>query len=256
MSTTDREIGRRVFVTGAYETELFRRTVDVLGRVSGLGDLSGRAVLEIGANIGTTSLLFARAANAGRVYAYEPVHSNFSLLRSMVAANALEDVIEIRAAAVSDRIGSAVMELSPINSGDHRLRVPGAAEPPLFGENTRATIDVALTTVDEEVRSGRLPLSEMALAWIDVQGHEGGVLAGASTLLDSDIPVVVEYWPYGLRRAGGLGDFERLVARNYNAFLDTGRDTAAPRPQPATAVTELAKRYADPSAYTDLVLIP
>ena len=255
MSTTDREIGRRVFVEGSYETGLFRRTVELLGRVSGLGDLSGRAVLEIGANIGTTSLLFARA-NASRVYAYEPVPSNFALLRSMVAANALEDVIEIRAAAVSDRIGSAVMELSPINSGDHRLRVPGAAEPSLFDENTRATIDVALTTVDEEVRSGRLPLSEVALAWIDVQGHEGGVLAGAGTLLESGIPVVVEYWPYGLRRAGGLSDFERLVARSYNAFLDTGRDTAAPRLRPATAVSELASRYADPQAYTDLVLIP
>jgi len=36
-------------------------------------------------------------------------------------------------------------------------------------------------------------VNELGLVWLDVQGHEGEVLAGARTLLESRVPVVMEY---------------------------------------------------------------
>jgi hypothetical protein len=68
------------------------------------------------------------------------------------------------------------------------------------------------------------------------------------------MPVVSEYWPYGLRRAGALERFHALVAERYSIVVDLRDPTVA---LDATRVADLADRYTadqvDP--YTDLLLL-
>lgn len=79
-------------------------------------------VLDIGANIGYYTLLFARQVGTkGKVYAFEPEPNNFSLLAKNVLINKYENVIYIDKA-VSDINGSQKLFLSEYNIGSQKLQ--------------------------------------------------------------------------------------------------------------------------------------
>lgn len=101
------------------------------------------------------------------------------------------------------------------------------------------------------------PPTAIRLIWIDAQGHESRVIEGAAALLAAGVPVVTEFWPYGLARAGAAGRaFGELIRSRFSAFYDLGDER--PRRQPAAEVAALLARYpADPgTAFTDLLLVP
>ncbi len=75
VSTRDYDVSRRTFVSGPYGLER-------LLRVGGLVELGGREVLEIGANIGTTTVPLVTVLNAARVHACEPVTRNLDAARA------------------------------------------------------------------------------------------------------------------------------------------------------------------------------
>jgi len=120
--------------------------------------------------------------------------------------------IDVRAVAVSNYVGTAELELSPTNSGDHRVRQSTLDGE--FGEANRMTVIVPVTSLAE----ASLSVEDVGLIWMDVQGHEGHVLSGAGILLGS-VPVVSEYWPYGLQRAGGLEMFKDAVRSHYSRVV-------------------------------------
>jgi hypothetical protein len=142
------------------------------------------------------------------------------------------------------------MEISETNSGDHRVRIatgPGGSP----GESERETVGVPAVRLDDEIAA-----RQVALLWVDAQGHEAHVLSGAQDLLATDTPVVIEYWPYGLRRADGLERLETLISRHFATILDTSqRDDGRPRAFKASDVSDLRDRYSGPGDYTDLLLL-
>ena len=53
-----------------------------------------------------------------------------------------------------------------------------------------------------------VPDWSQTLTWMDTQGHEGHILAGGAELLCRRAPaLVMEFWPYGLERAGGKANY-------------------------------------------------
>ena len=60
--------------------------------------LGGGTVLDVGANIGVSTLAFAHIAGKGRVIAFEPSSRNFTLLLSNIEANGLTNVSAVKAA--------------------------------------------------------------------------------------------------------------------------------------------------------------
>ena len=49
------------------------------------------------------------------------------------------------------------------------------------------------------------------LIWIDTQGHEAKILSGANNLITSGAPVVMEFWPYALKRSNSFGDLKKII---------------------------------------------
>ena len=94
-------------------------------------------------------------------------------------------------------------------------------------------------------------LDDVGLAWIDVQGHEGHVLAGAEALLDSEVPIVCEYWPEGLGSAEGLDRFHEAASRR-SQFLDLMKHDSVFRP--VTELPALEKQYRG-ETYTNVLLV-
>ena len=194
VSTADRTVGREVFLTGGFDAPCIEEIFAVLGGL-GFADFQGKLFLDIGANIGTTSVPVVMERGFSSGVAIEPEPTNFALLRSNVAANGMEERIRCINLALSDRAGHAEMELCPVNMGDHRLRShDGTAGDGIYQEMSRATVRVPTATFDSLAKNKSIPLDKLGLVWIDTQGHEGHVLQGART---SSAPVFPSSWNTG-----------------------------------------------------------
>lgn len=255
LSTADRVLARRIFAGGLLERPMFDLVMRELSD-RGLGsNLEGKLFLDIGANIGTASLHAINAHRAALALAFEPAPENLRYLRQNIVANDFEGRVQVHACALSDVDGHVEFELSDLNSGDHRVRTATAEDrPALLGESSWSTTRVASRRLDGYVEDGTIALARVGLAWIDVQGHEAHFFAGAEKLLSSEVPVVCEYWPYALRRAGGFERFRDELEGRRSSFVDLGRPTEGPRP--IARLTALANSLGRPDESTDLLLLP
>lgn len=133
----------------------------------------GAIVLDVGANVGSYTLLFALwAGRTGRVFAFEPAPEARKGLRLHAALNGISDRVEIVAAAASSGIGSARFHIDGA-SGTNALSVNGEGATPGF-------IDVETTTIDGFCESRNLHPDVIK---IDVEGAELDVLRGARRVL-------------------------------------------------------------------------
>ncbi|MEP6475750.1 MAG: FkbM family methyltransferase [Actinomycetota bacterium] len=248
--TDDREIGRHTFVHGAYDLHTMELAVRLLAD-RGL-ELRGRTFLDVGANIGTASVVAIRRFGAAACVAIEPAPENLELLRWNVALNGMQDVATIFPVAVSDHEGRLTLRLSDSNAGDHRLRT--AAAGPQFRPDRRREIEVDVVSLDGLLERAGIALEALGLVWMDVQGHEGRVLSGAPTLLASGVPIVVELWPSGLRDAGGLGSFWQALEENYRWAVDLrAASDDEPRPMSVSQLRASIGDVGDPQWFTDIL---
>jgi len=160
-------------------------------------------VVDVGANIGLSTILLARSAQ--RVIAFEPSPTNVGYLRRNLASNGIANV-EVVAAAVSDRPGTLRFHVAQFGAGSHVVAagyVQGDAI---------ATIDVPAITLDEALT---VPVSFIK---IDAEGHEPDVLAGARAVLTRDRPLVyteINVWCLSAFAGHSPGAFVRTLFRAF-----------------------------------------
>jgi len=215
-------ISRCLYFYGHFELDLIGQTLKCL-RELGLCRPAGQGtVVDIGANIGVISIGMLHTGEFARAIAIEPEPRNFALLERNVRQNQLDEAMLCLPVAVSDRQGSVEFELSADNFGDHRVRTTdrAASDADAFGETRRRVIAVPARGLDDLL--AELPADrtrDIALVWMDVQGHEGHVLRGARQLLSRGVPVVAEFWPYGLARSGtSRAEFLDLVGQHFATY--------------------------------------
>lgn len=219
------EVTHWIWFYGRYEEPLLARAAACL-TADGFGDrpLAGKTFLDVGANIGTATLCALIRQDASRSLLFEPHPSNLRLMRMNLAANDLTARGRVCAVAVSSSEGEVTFEESDDNIGDHRVRDAGDAGPRAgsLGEEHRTTITVPSTTLDHAMQAADFDPAEVGLVWVDVQGHETQVLDGATALLAAGAPWCVEFWPYGLDRAGTLDRFLETVTEHFSHAWDLG----------------------------------
>jgi FkbM family methyltransferase len=214
-------ISWELFLFGEFELALMGEAMEIIRKLSGRPKGKG-TVLDIGANNGITSIGMLVTGELDSAIAVEPEPVNFGRLRENVTLNGLDDRILQIQCALSDRKGELVFELSDINYGDHRVRPANQADGvrDLWKESERSLINVPAETLDTMILG--LPnrfTDDIAVVWIDVQGHEGHVFEGAREFLAQGIPVVSEVWPYAIMRSGmTLDAFSTLVNEIWDSF--------------------------------------
>jgi len=255
VATADQQVGRDIYAHGPSDQRVMAKAVEYLGTSSTPNPLLDRTFLDIGANIGTSTITALKRFGAKNAICAEPEPGNRRLLRCNLVMNDLDDRVTVLPYALSDQEGTATLELSDTNWGDHRVRM-GSAEEGVFHEQQRQTIEVRVVRFDALLAEVEVDLSTVGIVWIDTQGHEGHVLSGASRLLSSDVPVVTEYWPYGLERANGLELFHEQVARNYREVIDLRASLRTDRrvSYSADSMDKVGSAYAG-VAHTDLLLV-
>ena len=142
----------------------------------------GGNVIDVGANIGYTAVLFARVIDEQfKVFALEPEEENFERLeRNLTRYRVADRVVALRAAAGATT-GSVGLRINPDHHGDHQVDPSGSSTP--------------LVAVDE------MP-DPIRFVKIDVQGYEPAVLAGMSKVLQSDVAISTEVDLPSLRSFG------------------------------------------------------
>lgn len=260
VNTSDSVIGFHLFVYGSFtdvaELDAVLRVLETLDQAP----QPGSTFLDVGANIGSTCIAAVRRFGFAHAIAFEPDPSNYLLLAQNVLANGLQDRIRVHQVALTDAQREVILELSPDNFGDHRLRV-GKNIPPdptleRYNESTRQHVTVTATSLDSLLEQDEFTMENVGLCWIDTQGHEGHVLHGATRILNTPIPVVIEYWPYGLARAGGLALLEDLIAAHYTHFMRVGdTDHQGPgRLEETSSIKDLRDLYSG-EQHTSILLL-
>jgi FkbM family methyltransferase len=248
--------GRRLFIDRRSSDQLtLERAVGLLHSL-GKAPLPGAVFLDVGANIGTAAIFAVRRCGFGTALAFEPEPRNYRILRVNVLLNDLEDAIAAHPVAISDRDGRLSMRVSPRGYGRHMI----VDAPPGAEHAGKPVIAVEALTLQSALARHGCAADAVGLLWIDVEGHEPRVLAGAGPLLEAGVPVVAEYSPERLREAGELDRFEQIAGTRFTWIFDLGRpgrldSNGLPARLPAPRISELRDAYRAVKK-GDLLLVP
>ena len=211
VNSSDKVIGRSVYSKrNSFDAH---HLTDALNLIS-----SPKSVLiDVGANMGTIGILGVSKGHFEKCIAFEPEPHNFKNLTHNVSLNGLNDKFELRNEALSsEAVGTLDFELSEKNYGDHRIRTKTTSG--IHNEASRKVISVAVNTLDRALENVNL---DECMLFMDTQGYEGHVLSGAKKLIQMNVPVVTEFWPYGLKRSGGLELFYNVLKNSgYTSMWD------------------------------------
>jgi FkbM family methyltransferase len=164
------ELGRYAYVYGGFEPAELRCLLERAG--------SGRAVFDVGANVGYHTTALARHRPRGLVVAVEPSPANLRRLRQNLARNGAE-AVHVHPCAVGNRRGSITLHLAT-DSAYLSTRTP------VGNRSTGQAIEVPLRTLDDIWEEEGRP--EVAVVKIDVEGAELEVLEGARQMLERRLP--------------------------------------------------------------------
>ncbi len=160
--------------------------------IAALAESDNRAFYDVGGNTGFYSLLVGRVCPDKPTTCFEPVPRIAELARRNLAAQGLD--IEVVELGLSDSDGSALMHFPP---EDHGLVETSATLNPAFFRGLQPvarTETVATSTLDHFNASQGS--QRVGLIKIDVEGHEGSVIAGARGVARRDRPIIaVELLP-------------------------------------------------------------
>lgn len=133
---------------------------------------------DIGANIGETTLNFAKLANKGKVYSFEPVPFLYERLQTNVALNHFPN-IELYNIAISDKSETLFFQM-PSNHNSAGISMSKQAS-----QDSRA---VAAITLDDFIQEQEI--LRVDFIKIDVEGFENFVINGAYKTIQKYRPLL------------------------------------------------------------------
>jgi len=206
-----------------YEVQLFKGTLE-----------PGMTVLDIGANLGYSTLLAARIVGpAGRVYAFEPDPRTGASLDANVRTNHLSNV-EVIPKVVSDSNRPRELQQS-------RIATYSGLHGSMPEDSIVGTALVESIAVDEILDGASADVIKC-----DVEGEEPAVLRGMRQTLQNspNLRLLVEFNPMALRSAGAdPAAFLEELDRTFDQILVIDERKQALIPLESTELGRLANLY-------------
>tara|TARA_B100001063_G_C16695218_1_gene519388 strand:+ start:203 stop:1210 length:1008 start_codon:yes stop_codon:yes gene_type:complete len=247
----DDVISKELYINGEFDLKKLEKTIEYFyNQGNPIENL-----FDIGANIGVISIPAVKRGLIKKAFAVEPEPQNYTLLKTNIILNNLEDKVIPYNYALSDTDDKIInMELSSDNSGDHRIKE--IVNFNIHNEEKRQIIKVKTKKFDSLFKEIN---QKNNLVWIDTQGFEPKVLSGAENLINNKVPVVIEFWPYALKRAGLWKSMIEFLYR-FDLFIDLSKEKIIPCEINQTSIDKLIYGWQDekkgsPSLFTDLVLL-
>jgi len=174
----------------------------------------GDVVLDVGANIGYFTLIFAKLVGPqGKVFAFEPEPNDFNLLKKNVEVNGYRNVV-IKRKAATEINGKIKLYLSKNNSGQHRIYESK--------EVSKNFVSVDKIKLDDYFKN--LPCFEkISFVKMDIEGSEIGALNGMTSILskNKNLKILIEYSPIQIRDYGAEPKalLDILKKNDFNFYL-------------------------------------
>lgn len=160
-------------------------------------------VIDLGAHIGLFCLKVMFLHKNARIFAYEPVNSNFELLMENIEMNQLSKNVNIFNMAVSGKSEKRKINISKINSAGHSM---------LIAEDQSEQIVVNCTTLEKIFLDNAI--NSVDILKIDVEGAEYDILYSTPPSLFVNIKnIILEYHEYE-----GNTVFELIIFLQNNGF--------------------------------------
>ena len=161
--------------------------------------------LDIGANIGTYTLLAASKITFGTIYSFEVLPKNYARLEENLKINHLQQV-KTYPLAVSNFTGNTALNLAE-----------GDSMPFITAQPTDNTVVVATDMIDNLLQHESL--NNLTLAKIDIEGAELLALQGATSLLEKQLPQV---WIMEINNCVNNFDYQKDDLINFLQDYDYG----------------------------------
>lgn len=250
--SNDNIISKDIFLREEFDLIKLEKTLSFLKKEKKIENF-----FDIGANIGTICIPAIKRKLVKNCKAVEPETRNFELLKTNIVFNNLENKITSYNYALSNKDDQIVkMELAKNNSGDHRVKEKEQAIFNLRGEENRELINIKTKTFDSLFPNVN---KQTDLVWIDTQGHEAKILEGSKNVIKNKIPIVIEFWPYGLKRSG---DWEKIfqIIKNFDYYVDLSSSELYANQINQKSLDNLRSGWDDEkknkhSLFTDLILL-
>lgn len=170
-----------------------------------------RVILDIGANIGCTALLFAGMAET--VYAFEPSKTTFSLLENNIAQSGWKNIVALNMGLGSEPTETTLTFAPSNRSGGFVSNQTQAS----VGHTIENIVIRQLDEVATTQQWGQVDFIKM-----DVEGFEGHVLQGGRCTLESNQPTVVlelNHWCLNAFQRTSVPDFFDLLRSIFPILL-------------------------------------
>ncbi len=218
-------------VSGALTLRVYEPSEQALFAKYLHGDMT---LVDIGANLGLYTAVSMHHLDAnGHIVAFEPYSITYEILKKTVAANqngpSAYPHVNIFNLAATPEPCNQDLRLNPENRGDNRLYQGTYQGKPEEWE----TLSVEGRPVDDVL--AELKIEEVNFVKIDIQGYEQKAISGFQKTLarSQNVILLSEFWPKGLREAGGS-------AREYlQLLIDLGFSLYTLNAKPYGSVTPL-----------------
>lgn len=224
-----------IAVEGAWEPYLLRVLELALVAREGI-------FVDVGANIGATTIPLAVCNRKQHVVCFEPHPMNCKRLRENKNMNKLE-AVRVEEKAVSDVSGKLVFyaQRGSKNMGLSSLQLNHDIE-------NHEMIDVAAVTLDEYFRGRKIPCTAIK---IDVQGFEWQVLQGAKEIIEQDRPYIFfehedEYF--------SSSEAQEMMKKNLSQFFEEYKYVMCALPHPENGF--MPRIVFDGYFHGDIIAIP
>ncbi|MCL0076734.1 FkbM family methyltransferase [Dehalococcoidia bacterium] len=165
-----------------------------------------RDVIDVGANIGFYTILFAKRTEkrGAKVLAIEPTLNALERLYKNVQRNNVMDKVVVFEGAASDYIGKG--QIKTLNGKEEYSTLGYWKHPSVKNENS-TTYEIEVSTIDNLISRYSLKPGFMK---IDVEGLEYSVLNGSKTTIETMRPVILSELSDPLLKENGSSSLETI----------------------------------------------
>jgi FkbM family methyltransferase len=210
----------------------------------------GGVMLDIGANIGRTSITRVLLGDVRAVYAAEPEPVNYACLVQNVVEHRLQGFVLPDRVAIGAARGEVRLRRSPYVGGHRVLKGPSRR-----GVEVE-TVAVQLWPLDEWMSHVGADPRAVSFVKVDTQGFEADVLRGASSLLARrHVAWQMEVDPGLLTRAGtSVDELFSLMRAHFTHFIDIGSRMPGVRSRPVGDLPDALDYVGRIQSKTDVIL--